>query len=169
MIDDLFTLSNGPAPMKPLACPQQKARQGVLFSGFKSCLPGQLDLIQTDGREEAAPVVAESEAIISVAEEGEPSSLERMVARTAAQIDPELWETAGRDLAGAISLADDRATWAKLQDLWVLQTRYKPWYVWTIGQTPKRLRPASDVEVCLAILHPLSHLVIDGRECLVTY
>lgn len=49
-----FRLTNDPPKQKPWVPPApEESTQRVLFSGM-DCLPGQLDLFQTDGEEEDA-------------------------------------------------------------------------------------------------------------------
>ena len=45
-----FVLRNDPPRRKPLEFENRAGQQKVLFSGYKSCLPGQLDLFETDGQ-----------------------------------------------------------------------------------------------------------------------
>jgi hypothetical protein len=52
MTDDTFTLANDKQAPKPRQFENNdKARQTVMFGGL-DCLPGQLDLFQTDGRDD---------------------------------------------------------------------------------------------------------------------
>ena len=47
-MDEPFTLQNAPQVRKQDFTPRDNRKQRVLFAGM-NCLPGQLDLFQTDG------------------------------------------------------------------------------------------------------------------------